>query len=87
MDRRWIRANAVDLLAANDRERARFNLAMDAVGLFHGEVSQELLLKEKPFEGLRTSLLRGAADFYGKLEALLEGQDRLGVACSTWQSL
>jgi eukaryotic-like serine/threonine-protein kinase len=66
-------ANA-DLVAANERERARFNLAMDAVGLFHGEVSEDLLLKEKPFEGLRTKLLRGAANFYGKLEGLLEGQ-------------
>jgi serine/threonine-protein kinase len=66
-------ANA-DLVAANERERARFNLAMDAVKLFHGEVSEDLLLKEKQFEGLRTKLLRGAADFYGKLEGLLKGQ-------------
>jgi serine/threonine-protein kinase len=67
------RANA-DLLAANERERARFNLAMDAVKLFHGEVSEDLLLKERQFEGLRTKLLRGAAGFYSKLEALLQGQ-------------
>ena len=69
-----VRTANADLLAANERERARFNLAMDAVGLFHGEVSEDLLLKEKPFEGLRTKLLRGAADFYGKLEGLLKGQ-------------
>jgi serine/threonine-protein kinase len=62
------------LAVANVRERERFALAMDAVGLFHGEVSEDLLLKEKPFEGLRTNLLRGAADFYGKLEGLLAGQ-------------
>ncbi len=80
------RANA-DLLAANERERERFNLAMDAVGLFTGEVSEDLLLKEKPFEGLRSKLLRGAAGFYGKLEGVLKGQtDRpsrvaLGRAC------
>jgi serine/threonine-protein kinase len=67
------RANA-ELLTANQRERARFNLAMDAVGLFHGEVSEDLLLKEKPFEALRTKLLRGAAGFYSKLEGMLEGQ-------------
>jgi len=67
------RANA-DLLAANERERARFNLAMDAVGLFTGEVSEDLLLKEKSFEGLRTKLLRGAAGFYDTLEGLLKGQ-------------
>ena len=40
----------------------------------HGEVSEDLLLKEKKFEGLRRKLLRGAADFYGKLEGLLQGQ-------------
>ena len=67
-------ANNADLDAANGRERQRFNLAMDAIKLFHGEVSQDLLLKEKQFEGLRGKLLRGAADFYGKLEGLLEGQ-------------
>ena len=63
-----------DLLAANERERERFALAMDAVKLFHGEVSEDFLLKEKPFEGLRTKLLLGAADFYNRLEGLLEGQ-------------
>jgi serine/threonine protein kinase len=62
------------LAAANERERARFALAMDAVKLFHGEVSEDLLLKEKPFEALRTKLLRGAADFYNRLEVLLAGQ-------------
>jgi serine/threonine-protein kinase len=67
------RSNAA-LAAANQRERARFALAMDAVKLFHGEVSEDFLLKEQPFEALRTKLLRGAADFYNKLEGLLAGQ-------------
>jgi serine/threonine-protein kinase len=62
------------LAAANERERERFALAMDAVKLFHGEVSEDFLLKEKPFEALRTKLLRGAAGFYSKLEGLLAGQ-------------
>jgi serine/threonine-protein kinase len=62
------------LAAANERERARFALAMDAVKLFHGEVSEDFLLKEKPFAALRTKLLRGAAGFYTKLEGLLAGQ-------------
>jgi serine/threonine-protein kinase len=70
------RANA-DLLAANARERQRFDLAMAAVQLFHGEVSQDLLLKEKEFAGLRSRLLTGAADFYGNLERLLEGHTDL----------
>ncbi len=67
------KANA-DLKSANDREKERFNLAMDAIRLFHGEVSEDLLLKEKEFEGLRTKLLKGAADFYRRLEGLLKGQ-------------
>ena len=44
---------------------------MSAIKLFHGEVSEDLLIKERQFEGLRTRLLRGAAGFYGKLEGLL----------------
>jgi tetratricopeptide (TPR) repeat protein len=67
---REIHTNA-DLRDANQRERARFNFAMDAVKLFHGEVSEDLLLKEKPFEGMRARLLQGAAEFYGRLEGLL----------------
>ena len=70
---RVTRANT-DLIAANQRETARFDLAMDAIRTFHTGVSQDLLLKEKPFDGLRTNLLRGAANFYGTLEAQLEGQ-------------
>ena len=67
------RANA-GLRAANEREKERFRLAMDAIKVFHGEVSEDLLMKEKQFEGLRTKLLKGAADFYGRLEQLLKGQ-------------
>jgi serine/threonine-protein kinase len=66
-------ANA-ELLEASRRELERFNLAMDAIRLFHTEVSEDLLLKEKPFEGLRNRLLRSAAGFYGHLEKLLEGR-------------
>jgi eukaryotic-like serine/threonine-protein kinase len=73
---RELRANA-DLKEANERERQRFDLAMDAIKLFHGEISKDLLLKQRQFEKLRVKLLRGAADFYGKLEGLLKGrQDR-----------
>ena len=63
-----------DLRRANDQIQARFDLALEAIKLFHGEVSEDLLLKEKQFENFRTKLLRGAAGFYGKLEVLLEGQ-------------
>jgi tetratricopeptide (TPR) repeat protein len=60
---------------ANEQVRQRFGLAMEAVELFHGEVSKDLLLKEKQFDGLRNKLLRGAATFYEKLEGLLKDQD------------
>ena len=82
-----------DLLAANARERERFELAMEAVNLFHGEVSEDILLKEKQFESLRTRLLRGAASFYAKLEERLEGQRdpasraALGRACAELATL
>jgi serine/threonine protein kinase/tetratricopeptide (TPR) repeat protein len=63
-----------DLEAANQREHERFDLATDAIKLFHGEISEDLMLKERQFATLRTKLLRGAADFYAKLEALLTDQ-------------
>jgi eukaryotic-like serine/threonine-protein kinase len=69
-----VRRTNTELFAANARKRQQFNLAMDAVKLFHGEVSEDLLFKEKQFAGLRTKLLRGAANFYTKLEGLLKGQ-------------
>ena len=62
------------LAAANRRERERFDLALEAIGLFHGQVSEDLLLKEKQFDILRTKLLRGAVAFYDRLEGLLESQ-------------
>jgi len=68
-----IKSNS-DLQAANERERQRFDLALEAIKLFHGEVSEDLLLKERQFEVLRAKLLKGAAGFYGKLEGLLKGQ-------------
>ncbi len=73
---RVIEANS-SLQASNDREKQRFVLAMEAIKLFHGEVSEDLLLKRKEFESLRTKLLRGAAGFYERLETLLKGQQDL----------
>jgi len=69
-----VREANTNLAAANQREHERFDLAMSAIKLFHGEVSEDLLMKERQFEGLRTKLLRGAADFYGRLLGLLKGQ-------------
>jgi eukaryotic-like serine/threonine-protein kinase len=67
-------AKNAQLDASVKREAERSKLAMDAIKLFHGEVSEDLLLKEKMFEKLRAKLLHGAADFYGKLEGLLKGR-------------
>ncbi len=64
----------LDLAAAKDREAARFGLAMEAIKLFHGEVGDDLVLKAEQFKPLRDKLLKGAAEFYGKLEGLLKGQ-------------
>jgi eukaryotic-like serine/threonine-protein kinase len=64
----------IALAAAKDREAARFGLAMEAIKLFHGQVGDDLILKEAQFKPLRDKLLGGAADFYGKLEKLLQGQ-------------
>ena len=67
------RANR-DLTAANVRERARFELAMEAIKAFHTGVSEDLLLKQPHFQALRTRLLREASEFFGKLESLLQDQ-------------
>jgi serine/threonine-protein kinase len=67
------RANA-DLRAANARERERFDLAMEAVKLFHGQVGNDLVLKADRFKPLRDKLLLGAADFYRRLNGLLKDQ-------------
>ncbi len=64
------KANA-DLSAANDKVKARYDLAVEAVKTFHTGVSEDFLLKEEKFKELRNRLLKSASDFYGKLSALL----------------
>ena len=66
-------ANA-DLQAANQREHERFELALDAIKTFHTGVSEDALLKEDQFKGLRERLLQEAARFYGKLQEILQDQ-------------
>ena len=63
-NRREVKANA-DLKAANERERARFALAQEAIRTFYTGVSEDLLLKQKEFDTLRTKLLRGARSMRG----------------------
>ena len=60
--------------AANLRERRKFDLAVNAIRLFQGEVGDDLVLKADRFKPLRDKLLRGAVEFYGELERLLDGQ-------------
>jgi serine/threonine-protein kinase len=71
------RANA-RLAAANRRVEERYALATEAIGTFHTGVSEDFLLKEPQFKALRDRLLKAAADFYGKLGALLEGETDRG---------
>ncbi len=59
------------LTAANAQIEARYNLAVDAIKTFHTGVSEDFLLKEEKFKELRDRLLKSAADFYGRLGALL----------------
>jgi serine/threonine-protein kinase len=68
------RANA-NLQAANEREQQRFDLAIEAIRRYHGDVSEEFLLKQDQFKDLRDRLLRDAVVFYRKLEGLLSAQE------------
>ncbi|QDV39255.1 serine/threonine-protein kinase [Tautonia plasticadhaerens] len=61
------------LAASNERERARFALAQEAIRTFHTGVSEDVLLKQEEFQALRAKLLREAREFYRKLEGLLQG--------------
>jgi len=63
-----------NLARANEREQARFDLALRAIKTFHTGVSEDFLLQERQFEGLRAKLLAGATEFYQRLEDLLKGQ-------------
>jgi serine/threonine protein kinase/tetratricopeptide (TPR) repeat protein len=67
-------AKNVELADEQAKVQARFDLAMEAVGAFHTGVSEDVLLKQDQFKDLRERLLRGAADFYVRLQRLLEGQ-------------
>ena len=73
------RVNA-ELSAANEKVETRYNLAVEAIRTFHTGVSEDFLLKEEKFKDLRNRLLKSAAEFYGKLSALLEREAGPGVA-------
>jgi serine/threonine-protein kinase len=63
-------ANA-ELTRSRAAVQARYDLAVEAIKTFHTGVSEDFLLKEDKFKGLSNRLLKSAADFYGKLSALL----------------
>jgi serine/threonine-protein kinase len=63
-------ANA-ELTRSKAAVQARYELAVEAIKIFHTGVSEDFLLKQDQFRALRDRLLRSAADFYGKLGALL----------------
>ena len=68
---------------------ARYDLAVDAIKTYHTGVSEDFLLKEKKFNGLRDRLLNSAADFYGKLGLLgketdLASRRALAPQTSSW---
>ena len=60
-----------ELADANAKVQARYDLAVDAIKTFYTGVSEDFLLKEDRFKDLRDRLLKSAADFYGKLGAML----------------
>ena len=64
------RANA-DLTRSKQAVQARYDLAVDAIKTFHTGVSEDFLLKQDQFKELRDWLLKSAAEFYGKIGALL----------------
>ncbi|MGP0062392.1 MAG: protein kinase domain-containing protein [Isosphaeraceae bacterium] len=72
-NRELARANG-ELAAEKARVQQRFELAQEAIEMFHKGVSEDVLLREKQFEALRTRLLRGAREFYRKLQGMLQGQ-------------
>jgi serine/threonine-protein kinase len=67
-------AKNAELAAANERERQRFILALEATRTFHTGVSEDVLLKQKEFAALRGKLLGRAREFYRKLQELLADQ-------------
>ncbi len=85
------RANR-ELTAANGRERARFDLAMESINAFHAAVSQDLLLREPQFEPLRGKLLRGRANFrsssrcFSKARPTAALESRWGRPMASWPS-
>jgi serine/threonine-protein kinase len=63
-------ANAA-LADANSKVQGRYELAMEAIKMFHTGVAEDFLLKEAQFRDLRDRQLSSALDLYGKLASML----------------
>jgi eukaryotic-like serine/threonine-protein kinase len=79
------------LIAANEKEKEatrlaneqfelaeqRFQLALDAVGQYHNEVSRDFLLGQAEFNKLRANLLSAPREFYRKLTESLQQDSQI----------
>jgi eukaryotic-like serine/threonine-protein kinase len=75
-----------ELLDAQAKVQARYELAVEAIKTFHTGVSEDFLLKEEQFKDVRNRLLKSASDFYGKLGALLGKESDPGSRRALWQA-
>ena len=80
-----LNAANTELTKSRAAVQARYDLATDAIKTFHTGVSEDFLLKEDQFKALRDRLLKSAADFYGKLGALL-GKETDLASRRAWRS-
>jgi tetratricopeptide (TPR) repeat protein/tRNA A-37 threonylcarbamoyl transferase component Bud32 len=67
------KANA-ELSRSKAAVQARYDVAVEAIRRFHTGVSGDFLLKQDQFKEVRNGLLKSAAEFYGRLGALLDGE-------------
>jgi tetratricopeptide (TPR) repeat protein len=67
-------ANLGTAEVANRKAQARFDLAMEAVRAFTTGASEDVLLREKALEGLRSKLLGQSQSFYDKLSVSLKAE-------------
>jgi len=78
-----------ELAGANGKVQARYDLAVEAIKTFHKGVSEDFLLKEEKFKNLRDRQLKSAADFYGKLGAMIGNEtdvaSRRALAASNYE--
>ena len=70
---RVTQANA-ELKSANEREKQRFDLAMEAIKLFHGEVGDDLVLEGRQFKALRGQAPEGRGRLLRQARRPAEGQ-------------